>query len=121
MPQGDCMVAPIHNPWWQACPLCGESVSDPAVDAREVNRSSASMLLWLPLVCWGNPYEALARIRRCSRCHRLFQVPELRHGTMHCQSCGYDLRGSVTPTCPECGWTIPPALQQVIAQQIGRW
>jgi hypothetical protein len=30
------------------------------------------------------------------------------NGTVHCKSCGYDLRGNQTGICPECGTAIPP-------------
>ncbi len=59
------------------------------------SRSTLAFPLWLPTVvlgCWPGVAMVLW-IRR-------------RHLTVgRCQSCGYDLRGSVSGNCPECGRT----------------
>jgi hypothetical protein len=56
-------------------------------------------LLLIPILCPG-----LILLLQCRRWMRRFLRDYLNeHGIPICRTCGYDLRGLVSPTCPECG------------------
>ncbi len=42
-------------------------------------------------------------------------VQGIEDGTLPCESCGYDLRGSGGAHCPECGATVPPDVREAAA------
>ena len=58
--------------------------------------SSIMALMWLGIIVWS-VWLTRARIRR-----RLREMLILE-GFPICGPCGYDLRGSTEPRCPECG------------------
>jgi rubrerythrin len=40
---------------------------------------------------------------------RLLREVLVRYGYVICHACGYDMRGSPGPKCPECGAAMTPA------------
>ena len=58
-----------------------------------------------------SPVSALAAaVGAMLICHWKMRVP-MKGGC--CEACGYDLRGSRSDTCPECGQVIPEYIRQV--------
>ncbi|MHC4992793.1 MAG: hypothetical protein ACYTGC_17615, partial [Planctomycetota bacterium] len=47
----------------------------------------------------------------------IVKVPTLQRPAHACQSCGYDLRESQSPCCPECGWHLPSALRRYLEER----
>lgn len=51
----------------------------------------------------------LATVAYCA--HRSFQRAKNRRVLGRCAACGYDLRGTPTGRCPECGWLTASAAE----------
>lgn len=63
-------------------------------------------LIQLSLVVYISP--GLGLRRRCLRCGRTFIGPAPNTPDFDkCATCGYNLRGNTSGTCPECGWELP--------------
>lgn len=65
----------------------------------EINRFLCFMFLMIPIFC-GFPLFCWHG-RRWMRKYLRTYLNE--HGIPICMNCGYDLRGQVSPSCPECG------------------
>lgn len=55
-----------------------------------------------------HPFQSASweEVRECEECG-LYGVRTLKRAPNLCQSCGYDLFGTTSDHCPECGWQVP--------------
>ena len=90
-----------NEPWWMHCPIC-------ASHAIEIARPKRKE----PLVASRRP-RVPQNWRKCEK-HGSFLALEPQYSGLKCQHCGYDLRGSASRNCPECGWYLHPALYHAI-------
>ena len=92
------------DPWWTYCPNCGNATTQP--------RATGPQRLVLAIFRWIIPdlETGMAHVRHCQHCGGFEVVPPQYPG-LRCQQCGYDLTGSESDHCPECGWLLPVNLK----------
>lgn len=98
------------------CPLCGhKGTHDRNVSLDNVFRSVANVMIFLLGACLaiiglGGTFDLdpLWLERKCSCCGHIFIPGRVRRWDgRRCIICGYDLIGTPSNRCSECGWKIP--------------
>jgi ribosomal protein L37E len=94
--------------WWTRCPTCGAPTEPVKLTGfRRMLRQLAAANMPMSIAD-DNPAR-----RQCPRCG-VVKVKPLRHAPHECQACGYNLVGSHSDHCPECGWELPPAMREYL-------
>ncbi|MBN2446961.1 MAG: hypothetical protein JXO22_09560 [Phycisphaerae bacterium] len=74
-----------------------------ALWAGHMGRGGSEILVLIAVVAWIPVFVCLDR------------AAVIERGGLHCQGCGYDLHGQVTPRCPECGRELNAAERALLA------
>ena len=76
------------------------------------------LVTWVPVLYWEGVPIALKR--RCSHCQGKFFAKSPLRGDPKCGSCGYNLTGNTSGTCPECGWKLTARVKRRVRRATNR-